>query len=181
MSFIFNFLINSFWFLSFTSENANVKLAGLGARDSLRIEAGLCLYGNDIDEKTSPIEASLLWTIAKKRRVPENASYPGADRILGQLQKQVPVERKRVGLKALAGGPPARQGVEIQLDGQMVGQVSSGCPSPVLKQNIAVGYVDSKLAKTGTKLNCQIRNKSYEYQITKMPFVPTNYYLPPKN
>lgn len=165
---------------SLCPENTNVKLAGLGARDSLRIEAGLCLYGNDIDEKTSPIEASLLWTISKTRRTAENASYPGADRILGQLAKRVPVERKRVGLRALSAGPPARQGVEIRFDNRTVGQITSGCPSPVLKQNIAVGYVDSELAKIGTKLACQIRNKSYEYELTKMPFVPTNYYLPPK-
>ena len=91
------------------------------------------------------------------------------------------MKRKRVGLRALGTGPPARQGVEIKFDDRTVGQVTSGCPSPVLKQNIAVGYVDGELAKIGTKLACQIRNKSYEYVLTKMPFVPTNYYLPPKN
>lgn len=91
------------------------------------------------------------------------------------------MERKRVGLKALSSGPPARQGTEILVDNQLIGKITSGCPSPILKQNIAVGYVDSKLSKIGTKLNCKIRNKTYEYEITRMPFVPSNYYLPAKN
>lgn len=153
----------------------------MGARDSLRIEAGLCLYGNDIDETTTPIEASLLWTINKTRRSENSATYLGAKQILGQINKQLPVKRKRIGLKALNNGPPARQNVEIKFDGQTVGQITSGCPSPVLKQNIAMGYVDSKLTKIGTKLICSIRNKNYEYEVTKMPFLPTNYYMPTKN
>ena len=147
----------------------------------MRIEAGLCLYGNDIDEKTSPVEASLLWTINKTRRLAQNATYAGANKILGQISKQLPTERKRIGLRALSAGPPARQGVEIRYDNQIVGQVTSGCPSPVLKQNIAIGYVDSKLTKLGAKLNCQIRNKNYEYELVRMPFVSANYYLPAKN
>lgn len=90
------------------------------------------------------------------------------------------MEKKRVGLRALSNGPPARTGVEIKFDNQTIGQITSGCPSPILNYNIAIGYVDSKFAKINTKLQCQIRNKFYEYELTKLPFVQTNYYLPPK-
>lgn len=167
------------------SSNASVQLAGLGARDSLRLEAGLCLYGNDIDEQTTPIEAGLAWTIAKRRRQPTDATFPGANHILAQLNKQTPVQRKRVGLKGITNGPPARQGAVIKStvddsSTSSIGQVTSGCPSPILKQNIAIAYVANDSAKIGTKVNVLIRNRSYEYEVVKMPFVPTNYYMPPK-
>jgi aminomethyltransferase len=168
---------------SVDSKASAVQLAGLGSRDSLRLESGLCLYGNDIDEHTSPIEAALTWTIAKRRRSPDQATFPGADKILAQLNKQVPVQRKRVGLKAVSNGPPARQGATLiatQEQTESIGQVTSGCPSPVLKQNIAIAYVDSARSKIGSKVLAQIRNRSYEYEVVKMPFVPTNYYTPPK-
>lgn len=166
------------------SETCSVQLAGLGARDSLRLEAGLCLYGNDIDENTTPIEAALTWTIAKRRRQPDSSTFPGAKKILGQLNKQIAVERKRVGLKGTTNGPPARQGAPVigTLDSkESIGHVTSGCPSPVLKENIAIAYVRSDQSKIGTKVNVQIRNRHFEYEVVKMPFVATNYYIPPKN
>ena len=162
-----------------------VRLTGLGARDSLRMEAGLCLYGNDIDESTSPVEAGLSWTIGKRRRQtePDRPIFPGAQRILAQLNKQQPLKKRRVGLKAVQSGPPARQGATIlELDGNQtnVGEVTSGCPSPVLKENIAIGYVQDRFSRPGTKLQVLVRNRLYQYEVVKMPFVSTHYYLPPK-
>ncbi|XP_002738645.2 aminomethyltransferase, mitochondrial-like [Saccoglossus kowalevskii] len=150
---------------------AEVKLAGLGARDSLRLEAGLCLYGNDIDEDTTPIEATLAWTIAKRRR--QESNFPGAEIILKQLKEKP--KRKRVGI--VSSGPPARAGTQI-LDesGEPIGHLTSGCPSPTLKKNVAMGYVTTKHAKNGTKLKLQVRKKQIDAQVCKMPFVPTKYY-----
>lgn len=149
-------------------------LAGLGARDSLRLEAGLCLYGNDIDESTTPVEAALAWLIPKTRRA--RGGYPGAEVITRQLREGV--SRKRVGL--VSHGAPARSGAGI-LDtetGDKVGEVTSGCPSPTLGAgtNVAMGYVSTPLAKLGKKLQLNVRNKKFEAVVTKMPFVPSNYY-----
>ncbi|KAI9472253.1 MAG: hypothetical protein EXX96DRAFT_583421 [Benjaminiella poitrasii] len=149
----------------------DVEMAGLGARDSLRLEAGLCLYGNDLDETTTPIEAGLTWTIPKSRR--ETGGFLGAEHILPQIKGGV--TRRRVGL--FIEGAPARQGAEIlNGEGQVVGTVTSGCPSPVLKKNIAMGYVKNGLHKKGTELNVKVRNKIQKAVITKMPFVESNYH-----
>lgn len=154
------------------------QMAGLGARDSLRLEAGLCLYGNDIDEQTTPIEADLAWTIGKRRR--QLADFPGAKIILEQLKTGPP--RKRVGIKS-AGSCP-RSGAEIR-DGagesaRTIGKVTSGCPSPSLKlANIGMAYVDTPLAKVGNKVTVNIRNRFVDAEIVKMPFTPANYYKPP--
>jgi glycine cleavage system aminomethyltransferase T len=129
-------------------------VAGLGARDSLRLEAGLCLYGNDIDETTSPIEAGLAWTVARARRA--EGGFPGAEVILRQL-KEGP-ERRRVGL--LSSGPPARGGVAVTVPGGGgVGVVTSGCPSPSLGKgvNVSMAYVERGLTKPGTQLTLQVR------------------------
>merc|ERR1711973_202475 len=110
------------------SQVGHVRLAGLGARDSLRLEAGLCLYGNDIDENTTPVEAALVWTIAKRRRQQGSDNFPGAEIILKQLKEKA--QRKRVGL--VSSGPPPR-GHSAVLDpttGEKVGEVTSGCPAP---------------------------------------------------
>lgn len=150
----------------------DVRLAGLGARDSLRLEAGLCLYGNDIDDTTTPIEASLAWTIGKRRR--EEEGFPGSSVILNQL-KTKPTQR-RVGF--LSTGPPARGGTDV-FDGseqRLIGKVTSGCPSPTLKKNVAMGYVETEFFKPGTKVKFNIRKKMVEATVSKMPFVPTNYY-----
>uniref|UniRef100_A0A8C7LA32 Aminomethyltransferase n=1 Tax=Oncorhynchus kisutch TaxID=8019 RepID=A0A8C7LA32_ONCKI len=151
--------------------NSEVKLAGLGARDSLRLEAGLCLYGNDIDETTTPVEATLVWTIGKRRR--QAKDFPGAEIIVPQIKAKT--TRKRVGL--VSTGPPVRQHTPIlSPEGKVIGEVSSGCPSPCLKQNIAMGYVDVAYAKNGTPIQVEVRKKAVKAVVTKMPFVPTNYY-----
>uniref|UniRef100_W5UK06 Aminomethyltransferase n=1 Tax=Ictalurus punctatus TaxID=7998 RepID=W5UK06_ICTPU len=151
--------------------NSEVKLAGLGARDSLRLEAGLCLYGNDIDETTTPVEASLVWTIGKRRR--QVRDFPGADVIVPQIKAKT--QRKRVGL--MSSGPPVRQHTPIlSPDGKVIGEVTSGCPSPCLKQNVAMGYVETSFSKSGTPVQVEVRKKMVPAVISKMPFVPTSYY-----
>ncbi|UYV65659.1 AMT [Cordylochernes scorpioides] len=153
-------------------QHEDVKLAGLGARDSLRLEAGLCLYGHDISEDTTPVEASLAWTIGKRRRT--EANFPGADVILAQLKNKP--EKRRVGLKSTGAVP--REGTQLQTEaGQSLGSVTSGCPSPELKTNIAMAYVPRDMAKVGTGLLYVLRNKTFPAQVAKMPFVPTKYYL----
>ena len=153
------------------------QMAGLGARDSLRLEAGLCLYGNDIDEQTTPIEADLAWTIGKRRR--QLADFPGAKVILEQLEKGP--SRKRVGLKSSGACP--RSGAEVRSsDDRVVGKVTSGCPAPSLKlMNIGMAYVESPFAKVGSKVLVNVRNRSVEAEIVKMPFVPAGYYKAPTN
>lgn len=158
------------------SKAGNVKLAGLGARDSLRLEAGLCLYGSDIDETTSPIEAGLAWLVAKRRRAEKD--FPGAEIILNQLKNGC--TRRRVGIK-LNSGPPARHGVEVIADGKKIGEITSGCPSPTLNSNVAMGYINDEFKKPGTKVDLKIRDKLYSAEISKMPFVPSNYYQKPKS
>ncbi|KAJ8257534.1 hypothetical protein GJAV_G00186620 [Gymnothorax javanicus] len=151
--------------------NSEVRLAGLGARDSLRLEAGLCLYGNDIDETTTPVEATLVWTIGKRRR--QTKDFPGAEIIIPQIKAKT--KRKRVGL--VSTGPPVRQHTPIlNPEGLKIGEVTSGCPSPCLKQNIAMGYVEAAFSKMGTPLLVEVRKKKVNAVVSKMPFVPTNYY-----
>jgi len=152
----------------------NARLAGLGARDSLRLEAGLCLYGNDIDEGTTPIEAGLAWTVAKPRR--KSQDFPGAQVILDQLKSGI--SRRRVGL--LSKGAPARGSTLVtNLSGDKVGIVTSGCPSPSLGKgtNVSMAYVEKTSAKAGTELILQVRGKAIPATVTKMPFVPTNYFV----
>ena len=157
---------------SILSESPNVKLAGLGARDTLRLEAGLCLYGNDIDENTTPVEAGLVWCIGKRRR--KTADFPGAEIILQQIKDKP--DRRRVGLvveKAIA-----RPGVKVvNKEGEAIGSVTSGCPSPTLSSKIAMAYVERKYCKSGNVLAVNIRNKIYPATVTKMPFVPANYFF----
>ncbi|NXY80346.1 GCST protein, partial [Glareola pratincola] len=177
--------------------------AGLAARDSLRLEAGLCLYGNDIDETTTPAEAGLLWTLGKRRRAAMD--FPGAAVIMAQVKEKP--KRRRVGLTSV--GPPIRphtailgpegtsvgkwgqQGPELRpwvlglpalahLPAHLMapGMVTSGCPSPSLGKNIAMGYVEAAHSRAGTALAVEVRKKQHPAVITKMPFVPTQYYMP---
>ncbi|XP_066144379.1 aminomethyltransferase, mitochondrial [Euwallacea fornicatus] len=157
-------------------EDGEVKLAGLGARDSLRLEAGLCLYGSDLNANTTPIEGALTWLVAKRRR--EQQNFPGASKILQQIKEGSKI--KRVGVTSTLG-PPARHGAEI-LDerGNVIGEVTSGCPSPTLNLNISMGYVPTEFSKVGTKVGLKIRNKTFEGIVTKMPFVKAKYYNKPK-
>eukprot|EP01006_Ploeotia_vitrea_P046402 TRINITY_DN67023_c7_g1_i10.p1 TRINITY_DN67023_c7_g1~~TRINITY_DN67023_c7_g1_i10.p1 ORF type:complete len:395 (-),score=39.95 TRINITY_DN67023_c7_g1_i10:119-1180(-) len=147
-------------------------LAGLGARDSLRLEAGLCLYGVDMDERISPIEAGLTFVIAKKRR--EEGGFLGAERVQKDLKG---CSKKRVGF-ILDGKAPARAGVKIFTeDGQTeIGEVTSGCPSPTLGKPIGVGYINTPVPKSGTTIGLMVRNKLQTAKIAKMPFVPSNYF-----
>lgn len=148
----------------------DVKLAGLGARDTLRLEAGLCLYGNDMDENTTPVEATLLWTIAKRRRA--EANFPGAEIVLKQIKEKP--KKKRIGLVSV--GPPARGNTPVvDMTGNTVGQITSGCPSPTVGKNVAMAYVPLSLSKIGTKLKLQRGKKLTECEVVKMPFNPTNY------
>ncbi|XP_074735739.1 aminomethyltransferase, mitochondrial isoform X3 [Strix uralensis] len=146
--------------------------AGLAARDSLRLEAGLCLYGNDIDETTTPAEAGLLWTLGKRRRTAMD--FPGAAIIMAQVKEKP--KRKRVGLTSV--GPPIRPHTAILgPEGTPVGTVTSGCPSPSLGKNIAMGYVEAAHSRAGTALTVEVRKKQHPALVTKMPFVPTQYYM----
>eukprot|EP00887_Chlorella_sp_A99_P003441 scaffold7.g3441.t1 len=153
--------------------DGRVRLCGLAPRDSLRLEAGLCLYGNDLNEGITPVEAGLTWTIGKRRR--DACDFLGGDVIKKQLADGVSV--RRVGL--VSAGAPARQHSEILTpEGQKVGEVSSGAFSPCLKKNIAMGYVDKAYAKAGTPLKVVVRGRENEATVTKMPFVPNKYYKP---
>lgn len=147
-----------------------VKAIGLGARDSLRLEAGLCLYGHDIDLSTSPIEAALNWSIQKRRRL--EGGFPGAERVQREL-KEGPA-RVRVGLR-LEGRAPAREGAEIASNGEIVGRVTSGGFAPTLQAPIAMGYVPPALAAPGTSLDILVRGKPLPAVVTALPFVPTRY------
>ncbi|KAH6636700.1 hypothetical protein F5144DRAFT_568376 [Chaetomium tenue] len=160
-----------------------VQLAGLGARDSLRLEAGLCLYGHDLSETTTPVDASLRWVVSKKRRGPD-AGYYGAEVISQQFeaksQGQPGVDRRRVGL--IVEGAPAREGAKIVTraeDGQEpveVGVITSGCPSPTLGKNIAMGYVDTGFHKVGREVDVLVRGRPRKAVVAKMPFVATKYF-----
>ncbi|KDQ61979.1 hypothetical protein JAAARDRAFT_55242 [Jaapia argillacea MUCL 33604] len=149
-----------------------VQLTGLGARDSLRLEAGMCLYGQDLDEDTTPIEAGLTWVIGKDRR--ETGDFIGAEGVRKHLKDGPP--RRRVGF--VIEGAPARQGAPIYKPNSkdQIGVITSGIPSPTLSKNIAMGYVQSGLHKKGTELEVEVRNKLRKAVVTPMPFVKTNYY-----
>ncbi|EPB73199.1 aminomethyltransferase [Ancylostoma ceylanicum] len=156
------------------SKNGTVKLAGLGARDALRMEAGLCLYGNDIDENTTPAEAALAFVVAKRRR--ETLGFPGAEKVVEQLKSKKWM-KQRVGLVSEPGRAPRSHLPLIDpLDKCAIGFVTSGCPSPCLNQNIAMAYVDKPYAKVGTQFVVDFGAKQAKVTVTKMPFVPTKYY-----
>lgn len=154
-----------------------VKLAALGARDALRLEAGLCLYGHDLDEDITPPEAGLSWVVGKARRDPSSKNpFIGSERILAQLSDKSLVKKLRAGLMP-TGGPPAREGAAIEtVDGRVVGTVTSGTMSPCLRKNVAMGYIEKPFNKKGTDLQVVVRGKKYPAKTTGMPFVPTKYY-----
>jgi aminomethyltransferase len=148
-----------------------VRPIGLGARDSLRLEAGLCLYGHELDESTSPVEAGLLWSIAKRRR--EEGGFIGAARVQKELVQGV--LRKRVGIKP-EGRAPARDGTEIQnADGRKIGVITSGGFGPSVNGPIAMGYVETAFAEVGTAVNLIVRGQALPAQIIKLPFIPNNF------
>ncbi|MGH7111906.1 MAG: glycine cleavage system aminomethyltransferase GcvT [Stellaceae bacterium] len=151
-----------------------VKPAGLGARDSLRLEAGLCLYGHDIDETTTPIEADLAWTVARRRRV--EGGFPGAPIILRELAEGP--HRKRVGLRP-QGPAPAREGTAILApDGTEIGRVTSGGYGPSAGGPIAMGYVEAARAITGAAVALVVRGTPRPAHVTLLPFVPARTHRP---
>jgi len=151
-----------------------VRPAGLGARDTLRLEAGLCLYGHDIDETTTPIEAGLGWTVGKRRRA--EGGFSGAETILRQIADGPP--RRLVGLR-LQGRAPAREGAEIlDAGGEPVGAVTSGGFGPTVGAAIAMGYVRADCAGEGTALGVSVRGRVLDATVAKLPFVPHRYFRP---
>ncbi|MFT4195120.1 glycine cleavage system aminomethyltransferase GcvT [Ottowia sp.] len=155
-----------------------VQPVGLGARNSLRLEAGLCLYGNDIDATTTPVEAALNWAMQKVRRTggERAGGFPGADKVLAQLDGTQAVARKRVGLIAKER-VPVREPAPLQnLDGQAIGQVTSGLLAPSLDQPIAMAYVQPDYAALGTEVFAIVRGKPVPMVVSAMPFVPPRYF-----
>jgi aminomethyltransferase len=154
-----------------------VKPIGLGARNSLRLEAGLCLYGQDIDTTTTPIEAGLNWAIQKVRRKggTRAGGFPGADKVLGQLDGIQALTRKRVGLIAQER-VPVREHVALHDDaGLHIGEVTSGLLSPSINRPVTMAYVQAEYASLGTRLHALVRGKPVPMQVSAMPFVPTRY------
>ncbi|KAI0071196.1 glycine cleavage system T protein [Panus rudis PR-1116 ss-1] len=158
-----------------------VQLTGLAARDSLRLEAGMCLYGEDIDEGTTPVEAGLSWVIGKERRekLKNVGKLEGGEEFLGweEVGRQLREgpERRRVGF--VVEGAPARHGYTIYAPGaEKIGTITSGIPSPTLSKNIAMGYVRSGFHKKGTEVEVEVRGKRRKAVVTGMPFVETRYY-----
>lgn len=156
-----------------------LRLAGLGARDTLRLEAGMCLYGHDIDDSTSPVEAGLSWIVPKSRR--ETGGFLGSDTILAQLKTKkdggTGVTRRRVGL-TINDKAPAREGCKIvSPEGEELGVITSGGPSPCMgNTNIAMGYIKNGMHKSGTEVGVVVRGKTRKAVVTKMPFVKSKYF-----
>ncbi len=152
-------------------DDPDVAPIGLGARDSLRLEAGLCLYGHDLNESIDPVEAGLAWSIGKRRR--EQGGFPGFSRIHAALRDGPP--RRRVGLLPQSKAP-VREGAELFAnDGRAVGWITSGGFSPSLSRPIAMGYVESAFSQQDVALKAEVRGKEIEVCITKLPFVPHRY------
>jgi aminomethyltransferase len=158
-------------------DNADVLPIGLGARDSLRLEAGLCLYGHDIDTATTPVDAALEWSIQKSRRNggARAGGFPGAEKILAQLEKGAP--RRRVGLKA-EGRAPVREGALLFAEAtssEAIGKVTSGGFGPSLNAPVAMGYLPSSLATVGTTVFAEVRGQRLPLLVATTPFVPNTY------
>lgn len=153
-----------------------VEAVGLGARDSLRLESGLCLYGHELNEDITPIEAGLIWSISKSRRKDgsKEAGFLGADLILEQIENGTAM--KRIGLK-IDGRVSAREGAELRSsEGDVIGEVSSGGFGPTVGSPVAIAFVKKEFAEVGTKLQAVVRNKSLDAEVFKLPFVPQTYY-----
>ena len=158
-------------------ENADVLPIGLGARDSLRLEAGLCLYGHDIDTTTTPVEGALEWSVQKSRRTggARAGGFPGAEKILTQFEKGA--SRRRVGLRT-EGRAPVREGALLFADGaspEPIGRVTSGGFGPSLNAPVAMGYLPTSLAANGTQVFAEVRGQRLPLQVAPMPFVANTY------
>jgi aminomethyltransferase len=144
---------------------------GLGARDSLRLEAGLCLYGHDIDETVNPVEANLVWSIGKRRKLDKD--FPAADKIMDAVFNGT--TKKRVGIRP-DGRAPAREGSEIaDKKGRVIGKITSGGFGPTLNSPIAMGYVETAFADDGTEIDLIVRGKPLAARVSPLPFVPHRY------
>ena len=157
--------------------NSDVLPIGLGARDSLRLEAGLCLYGHDIDTTTTPVEGALEWSIQKSRRQggARAGGFPGADRVLAQLEKSAP--RRRVGLRP-EGRAPVREGAPLFADAassEQIGAVTSGGFGPSVNAPVAMGYLPSSHAAVGTLVVAELRGQRLPLRVAAMPFVANTY------
>ncbi|KAH8599058.1 hypothetical protein B0O99DRAFT_683778 [Bisporella sp. PMI_857] len=158
-----------------------LQLAGLGARDSLRLEAGMCLYGHDLNDTITPVEGGLSWIIGSDRKA--SGGFHGSDVILKQLlpksKRGSGVEKRRVGF--IVEGAPAREHCEVVAPGTStkIGVITSGCPSPTLKKNIAMGYIETGYHKPGTDVEIVVRGKPRKAKVSKMPFVAPKYYKQP--
>ena len=156
-----------------------VKPVGLGARNSLRLEAGLCLYGQDLDPSTTPIEASLNWAIQKVRRTggARAGGFPGAEKVLAQLASPASsLSKKRVGLLALERIPVREHTALHNQAGAPIGEVTSGLLGPSINQPIAMAYVNPTFAVIGTQVNAMVRGKAVPMEVVNMPFVANRYY-----
>ena len=157
-------------------------MAGLAARDSLRLEAGMCLYGHDITPDITPPMAALGWVVAKSRRNNSEPAFNGHEAVNEQLASPKTMERRRVGF-AIENGPAAREGADIIAlsdhgsEGEVIGKITSGCPSPTLDgRNIAMGYVKNGYHKRGTKVGVKVRGKVRRGEVERMPFVESKFY-----
>ncbi len=155
-----------------------VKPIGLGARNSLRLEAGLCLYGNDIDSTTTPPEAALNWAIQKVRRSggERAGGFPGAAKVLAQIDNPASLSKKRVGLIAKERVPVREPAVLENMDGQHIGHVTSGLLSPTLNQPLALAYVQPEYAQPGTEVFAMVRGKPVAMVVSPTPFLPPRYH-----
>jgi aminomethyltransferase len=152
-------------------DNPDVRLIGLGARDSLRLEAGLCLYGHDIDDTKTPVDANLKWVIQKRRR--EAADFAGAAKIMAQINDGT--AQTRVGIKP-DGRAPMREGTELfSTDGKKIGVITSGGFGPTVDAPVAMGYVDTSFAATGTVIEAQLRGTARPVTVCDLPFTPHRY------
>ena len=156
-------------------ENPEVAPVGLGARDSLRLEAGLCLYGHDMSPDISPVGAALTFALGKRRR--EEGGFAGAERVLRELKEGC--DEVRVGLKP-SGRAPAREGTEIKnADGETIGRVTSGGFGPTVGGPVAMGYVPASHAEEGTEVMLDIRGKLHPAEVVRLPFIEPGYYRGP--
>ncbi|AVS74205.1 glycine cleavage system aminomethyltransferase GcvT [Paracidovorax cattleyae] len=155
-----------------------VKPIGLGARNSLRLEAGLCLYGNDIDTTTTPPEAGLNWAIQKVRRTggARAGGFPGAEKVLAQIDDPSLLTRRRVGLVARERVPVREHTALQSTDGTAIGEVTSGLLGPSVNQPVAMGYVAPEFAATGTMVHAIVRGKAVPMEVSPMPFLPPRYH-----
>ncbi len=168
---------NALAFVEALLDMEEVAPIGLGARDSLRLEGGLCLYGHDIDTTTTPVEAALTWAIQKPRRKggDREGGFPGADVILTQMENGV--SRKRVGIQP-TGRAPMRDGTPLFADEtstDRIGEITSGGYGPTVQSPVAMGYVSIDLAKTGTEIFAEVRGKRLPANVAAMPFTPANF------